>query len=46
MNGQNAAAALAVGTMLLSSAEAVADPPSGSEPAQRTGMPPTEIPVN
>src|SRR5271165_881713 len=47
MNGQNAAAALAVGAMLLSSAEAVADPPSGSEPAQRTGMPPTEIaPVN
>ncbi len=44
MNGQNAAAARAVGTMLLSSAEVVADPPSGSEAAQRTGLPTTEIP--
>ena len=44
MNGQNAAAALAVGRMLLSSTEAVADPPSGSEAAQRTGLPTTEIP--
>ena len=42
MNGQNAAAALAVGTMLSGSTEAVADPPSGLERAQRTGMPRTE----
>jgi hypothetical protein len=44
MSRMNAAAALAVGLMLLSSAGALGQPPSASDPAQRTGMPLTEVP--
>jgi hypothetical protein len=44
MNRMNAATALAVGLMLLSSADALAQPPSSSEAAQRTGIPLTGVP--
>jgi len=45
MNRQNAAVALAVATMLSISARALAAAPSNPDPAQRTGMSPSEVAV-